>query len=258
MQKALFIILFSFSFSVFAQSNLPYKLGEVSKFTISFGLIDVGSADLEIVETKKIGNKQTFHIVGKGKTSPFFDWFFKVRDIYETYIDTSSLLPVKFLRDINEGGYKINQKYRFFHNDSIVETQDSVFKIPPNAQDMLSALFYARTFNKKDLKRSNSFFVPIFMDNENYFLEILYLHNEILDTKWGKVNCMVFKPKMQEGRIFESGEQMKIWIADDFNHLLMQVETKIWAGTIKAVLIDYKSLKTPFTIIQGTKKEVKL
>ena len=254
MQKFFFLILFKFSVSVFAQSNLPYKLGEFSKFTISFGLIDVGYADLEIVEMKKIGNKNTFHIIGKGETSPFFDWFFKVRDVYETYIDTSSLLPLKFIRDINEGGYSINQKYTFFHNDSIVETQDSVFKIPKNAQDMLSALFYARTFNKIELKKSESFFVPIFMDNENYFLEILYLYNEILDTKWGKVNCMVFKPKMQEGRIFESGEQMKIWITDDFNRLLMQVETKIWAGTIKAVLTNYKLLKTPLTIIQTSRQ----
>jgi len=258
MQKLLFIIFFNFSFSVFSQSNLPYKLGEASKFKISFGLIDVGYADLEIVKMKKIGNINTFHIIGKGETSPFFDWFFKVRDVYETHIDTSSLLPVKFIRDINEGGYRKNQKYRFFHNDSIVETQDSVLKIPPNAQDMLSALFYARTFNKLDLKKSNSFFVPIFMDNENYLLEILYLHNEVLDTKWGGVNCMVFKPKMQEGRIFESGEQMKVWISDDFNHLLMQVETKIWAGTIKAVLTNYKLLKTPLTIIQRTKTGIKL
>ena len=146
-----------------------------------------------------------------------------------------------------------NQKYNFFHSDSIVQTQDSIFKIPINTQDMLSALFYARTFNKANLKKSNSFFVPIFMDDENYFLEILYLENEILESKWGKVNCMVFKPKMQEGRVFEDEETMKVWITDDPNHLLMKVETKIWAGTIRAVLTDYKLLKTPLSIIQTVK-----
>ena len=253
MKKVLLVIFLNCSVSVFAQSNLPYKVGEYSEFTISFGPINVGYADLEVFEMKKIGNKNTFHIVGKGKTSLFFDYFFKVRDIYETYIDTSTLLPLKFIRDINEGGHYINQKYNFFHNNNIVQTQDSVFEIPFNAQDMLSALFYARTFNKSDLKQSNSFFVPIFMDNENYFLEILYLYNEILETKWGKVNCMVFKPKMQEGRVFEDGEQMKIWITDDFNHLLIKVEAKIWDVTIKGVLTDYKLLKTPLSIIQPVK-----
>ena len=87
------------------------------------------------------------------------------------------------------------------------------------------------------------------MDDENYTLEIKYLANEIIDTKWGKIDCMVFKPKMQEGRIFEDDEQMKIWISDDVNHLLLKVEAKIWVGTIKAVLKEYKKLKYPLSII---------
>ena len=43
---------------------------------------------------------------------------------------------------------------------------------------------------------------------------------------------------------------MKIWITDDANHLLLKVETEIWAGTIKAVLVDYKELKHPISIIE--------
>ena len=54
---------------------------------------------------------------------------------------------------------------------------------------------------------------------------------------------MVFKPKMQEGRVFENGEQLKIWITDDANHLLVKVEAEIWAGKVKAVLENYKKLK---------------
>jgi hypothetical protein len=88
------------------------------------------------------------------------------------------------------------------------------------------------------------------MDDENYFLEIRYLMNEIIKTKWGKVDCMVFKPKMQEGRIFKDGEEMKIWITDDKNHLLVRVETKIWTGLIKAVLQEYKHLKYPLSIFE--------
>ena len=114
---------------------------------------------------------------------------------------------------------------------------------------MLSALFYARTFKKEDVKGDSSFFIPIFMDEENYFLEIKFLHDEVLETKWGELNCMVFQPKMQEGRVFEDGEQMKIWISDDPNHLLIKVETRIWTGVIKAVIEDYKELKYPLSII---------
>ena len=249
MFKRLFLIFLFIPFLAFPQKEIPYQVGEYSAFDVSFGSIIVGHAELEIIEEKLINSTSSFHIVGKGKTTYFFDWFFKVRDVYETFLDTSKLLPIKFIRDINEGPYSKKQNYFFQHSDSIVTHNDTSYKIPYNSQDMLSALFYARTFNKEEIKEKNSFFVPIFMDEENYFLEVSYLNNEMIETEFGKVDCMVFKPKMQEGRVFEDGEEMKIWISNDKNHLLMKVETKIWAGTIKAVLVDYKELKFPLSII---------
>jgi len=248
MMRVFFIAFFLSPAFLFSQNELPYNIGEYSAFDISFGGITVGSAEMEVVEHTLIDNISTFHIVGKARTALFFDWVFKVRDVYETYLDTAKILPIKFIRNIHEGGYEKQQWYNFNHLDSLVLTADTAYRIPYNSQDMLSALFYARTFNKESLKRTNSFFVPIFMDEENYFLEVVYLGNDIVETKWGMINCMVFKPKMQEGRVFEDGEQMKIWITDDANHLLMKVETKIWAGTIKANLVDYKELKYPLSI----------
>lgn len=250
MFKRLVLILLFTPFLAFPQKEIPYQVGEYSAFDIFFGSIIVGHAELEIVEEKFIDSISTFHIVGKGKTAYFFDWFFKVRDVYETFLDTSTLLPIKFIRDINEGPYSKKQNYFFHHSDSIVKHNDTAYKIPFNSQDMLSALFYARTFNKEEVKKTNSFFVPIFMDEENYFLEVSYLNNEVIETEFGKVDCLVFKPQMQEGRVFEDGEEMKIWISNDKNLLLVKVETKIWSGTIKAVLVDYKELKFPLSIIQ--------
>ena len=250
MKQLLFIVLFTCSSFVFSQTSLPYKVGEYATYRVSFGGISVGYANLEINEVRPIKNTPSVHVIGKGRTAPFFDLFFKVRDVYETFIDTTTLLPLEFKRAVNEGGYLINQHYRFNHKENNVATQDSMFIIPANAQDMLSAFFYARTFKKDSIIiRGTPFYIPIFMDDENYSLEIKYQKKEILDTKWGKLDCMVFQPKMQEGRVFENGEEMKIWISDDANHLLVKVETKIWAGTIRAVLDDYKGLKYPLSII---------
>jgi hypothetical protein len=249
MRQLLLIVLFGISFLGFSQAELPYKVGEYTAYNISFGAINVGVADLEIIEIVQLNNRPAFHIVGKGRTAPFFDWFFKVRDVYETFIDTNTLLPRVFKRAVNEGGHLINQRYQFNHNDNRGITQDSSFFIPIDTQDMLSAFFLARTFKKESIINGEPFYIPLFMDDENYNLEIKYLTNEIMDTKWGKIDCMVFQPKMQEGRVFEDGEKMKIWITDDANHLLLKVETEIFVGTIKAVLEDYKELKNPLSII---------
>ena len=246
--RGLFLALFLFPLTTYSQSDLPYKVGEYSAFNISFKGIKVGSAEMKIEKQIKINGVSTFHIIGKGRTASFFDWFFKVRDVYETYLDTSKIRPVKFVRDIHEGGYEKKQQYIFKHSVGKVFWKDTSYVIFPTTQDMLSALFYARTFNKNDLLQKKSFFVPIFMDEENYSLEILYLKDEKVKTNFGEVNCMVFKPKMQEGRVFEDGEEMKIWISDDRNHLLVKVETQIWAGSIKAILVKHQGVKYPLSI----------
>ena len=62
---------------------------------------------------------------------------------------------------------------------------------------------------------------------------------------------MVFKPKMQEGRIFQDEEEMKIWISDDRNRLLVKVETQILVGSIKAVLVKHQEVKYPLSISKG-------
>lgn len=246
--RSLILTLFLLPIIVLSQANLPYKVGEHSFFDISFRGITVGSAEMQIAKEIKIDNISSFHIIGKGRTAPFFDLFFKVRDVYETYLDTSQVRPLRFVRDIYEGGFEKHQLYNFNHNDGLVFFKDTSYEISSSSQDMLSALFYARTLNKDSVKQKKSFFVPVFIDEENYSVEVVYLHNEKVNTNFGQINCMVFKPKMQEGRVFEDGEKMKLWISDDENNFLVKVETQIWAGTIKAILTKYKEVKYPLSI----------
>ena len=242
-KKIIFLLLFSKSFFCFSQNALPYQLGENLNYDISFLGINVGKANLLISSNEKINNTDCFHIIGSGKTSPFFDIFFKVRDTYETFLDTATIIPTRFKRNISEGGFKKKQLYNFNHTDSAVYVKDTLYQILKSSQDMLSALFLARTFEVKDLKINDKFIIPIFMDEENYFLEIIYLEKDTLKTDFGYIECLVFQPLMQEGRVFENGEKMKVWISNDKNHLLVKVETLIWAGKIEAKLKSFKNLK---------------
>ena len=232
-----------FPFILCAQKSLHYNVWEALEYNVTFKGINVGSATLTVEQSRNISNKEIYQITGKGKTAPFFDIFFKVRDVYKTYLDAQEVRPIRFIRDIYEGGFEKKQKYNFFHQEGIVRVKDTSYKITPNTQDMLSALFYARTFSTDSLKKGNVFEIPIFMDEENFILEITFLGTELLDTKFGKIPCLVFKPKMQAGRVFEDGEKMKIWISDDKNKILFKVVTEIWAGDIVAEMTEFKNLK---------------
>ena len=64
--------------------------------------------------------------------------------------------------------------------------------------------------------------------------------NEIIKSPFGNVDCLVFQPSLQNGRVFEDEESMRIWISNDESRALLRVEVEIWAGTIKAILKSYE------------------
>ena len=83
----------------------PFKKGEKISYFLHYGVISAGEATLTIKrQDTSIHNNAVFHMVGEGKTISVFEWFYKVRDVYETYLDEGSLAPRKFKRRVNEGG----------------------------------------------------------------------------------------------------------------------------------------------------------
>ena len=99
---------------------------------------------------ERIAGKPVYHIIGDGKTYSFYDNFFKVRDKYETYVDTSTLQPLRFIRNVYEGGYKKYENVTFNKTTNSAVTNQGVYKVPVCVQDVLSAVYYSRNidFNK--------------------------------------------------------------------------------------------------------------
>ena len=152
---------------------------------------------------------------------------------------------------MNEGGYIIKQNYLFNAKKNEVLAEDSIYQIPKQTQDMLSGFYFTRALlNNQNVQQDSIIKINVFMDEENYPMQIKYVKNELIKTKWGKINCMVFIHQLQEGRVFKEEEEMKIWISDDENKLMIKVETKIIVGVIKAELSSFKGLKYPLSITE--------
>ncbi len=104
-------------------SNSAFKRGEKLSFHLSYGFIDAGVATLAVTdENLEFAKRSTFHVVGLGSSCGISDWFFKVRDRYESYIDEKALVPWMFIRRVDEGGYKFSQDYVFNHYNNKVKT----------------------------------------------------------------------------------------------------------------------------------------
>ncbi len=206
----------------------------------------VGAGEAKFTTSlERYNGKPVYHCTGTGTTYPFFDNFFRVRDKYESYIDTATMLPAKFIRNVDEDGYKIYNNVTFNHNAGTAVSTNGVFKISSCIQDVISSTYYARNINFSKFKKGDKIFFDMFLDDEIYHLYLKYEGKEHIKTKYGKFRAIKFKPLLIKGSIFEGGEQMNVWVSDDDNHLLLRAESPIAVGSIKVDMMGYKNLRYP-------------
>ena len=182
-------------------------------------------------------------------------FFFKVDDNYESYFDKETGNPYQFVRKIDEGGYTKNQEGFFNQSTNRILVKDykhkseNTFLIPENTQDIMSTFYYLRNYPSIDkLKVGESVSVDMFFDNETTKFKLKFIGTEDLETKFGVVPTMIFRPLVQSGRVFKEKESLTVWISDDDNKIPVRIQASLAVGSIKADLDAFKGLKYSFKV----------
>ena len=224
-------------------TNEAFRPGEVLKFRIHYGIIDAGEATLEVKsDIQNFGGRECYHVVGSGRSVGAFDWFFKVRDRYESVVDKEAIVPWFFIRRVNEGGYIINQNVTFNHYTDSAKSEKATIAIPDNTQDLISSVYYARTLDFSSAQEGDIFPIVGYIDDEVFPLNLKFLGREKVKSKKGTFRCIKLRPMLQEGRVFTDKEDMTIWVSDDKNKIPVRMQTNILVGSIKMDLVDFSNL----------------
>ena len=254
MKKIVLLLILIPLFSFDVRHDDAFGPGEWFKFRIHYGFVNAGYATLEVKDAV-IDNKSVFHVIGKGYTTGMSRFFFKVDDLYESYIDKASGSPYKFVRKIDEGGYTKNQEGFFNQASNRVLVKDyknkneKTFVVPDKTQDILSSFYYLRNHPSIDkLKVGESISIDMFFDEETTKFKLKYIGREDITTKFGVVPSMIFRPLVQSGRVFKEQESVTVWISDDDNRLPVRIKASLAVGSIKADLESFKGLSNPFKV----------
>lgn len=244
-------ILFSLTITFSQEKQQAFKHGEQLRYKMSYsGFLRAGTAVLEVQE-KDFNGKKVFYTKGTGWTSGMIKWFFEVDDTYESYFDKDTIKPYLFKRKINEGGYKKHRITSFNYLTHKAYIQDFTLQkdtlVPfVNVQDMLSSFYYLRNEETKDLKKGDEITLDMFLDSQVYPFKLRFLGKEVLKTKFGKVETMIFRPLVQSGRIFKAQESVTIWITNDANKIPIKMKASLAVGSLRAELEGYKGLANSF------------
>lgn len=240
--------------------NTAFHTVEKAKYRAYYNLnfIWVPAGDVRFsIQDKTMNNKPVYHITAEGKTLSSYEWFYKVYDKYETYIDKETLLPYRFVRNVNEGGYRIFNDIEFDQNTKTAKakfgkTADNAeykeFDLKNCMHDVLSIMYYARNIKFEEYKVGQKIPVSIFLDNEIYNLHVKYLGKETKKIRdLGTFKVIKFSPLLIKGNMFKDVEKMIVYVSDDENHIPLMIESPVSVGSVKIVLKEYDNLRNELT-----------
>ncbi|MDA9069318.1 DUF3108 domain-containing protein, partial [Arenitalea sp.] len=177
-----------------------------------------------------------------------WDNFFKIRDLYESYVNPKTLKPYLYNRDINEGGYYKNMKYTFSHKTKTVKTvqrkksnwvQKKTVPIGADTKDIISTLYTIRTFDLRNLSPGTSKDFTILFDREEIKAKVTYLGKETVSTALGTKTCY----KISLGSASSNTVNGTLWLTADENKIPVYGKFKIPVGTGELKIKSASGLK---------------
>ncbi len=243
----LIILLPNQSFSSKNDSLRIFNAGEKLKFLMHYGWIDGGYATLSIKETDFHG-KKVFHAKAIGETTGLTNMLYNVHDTYESFFDPISFLPLKAIRSIKEGNYRSYNEVEFEHSQKKLKSMKSGLKIFPDSLpdmvfDLVSSFYYLRNYSFQNLKKGDLITLNNYFSDDFFLLQVRYMGNKIVKTKLGKFECLEFRPVVEPGRVFDTQDDIKIWISNDKNLIPIRVQLDLMIGSFKGDLVEYSGLK---------------
>ena len=232
-----------------------YLPGEKINFVINYGIIQGGAVSLEL-QTDTFRGRKVWHSTLLGRTTGMVDAVFKVKDIYESFMEPSTGLPVFSIRNIREGRYTKYNEVIFDHYsrpDSSVLTSDlsGVHVTEKGIHDILSCFYFMRNNylpGYEKMKKGDVITINTWFADEYYPIIMRYMGTEEIKTRIGRLKCLKFNPVTEVGRLFKTQDDVTFWFTADRNHLPVRIRFNIFVGAFVAEIVDYEGLKYPLEI----------
>jgi hypothetical protein len=234
------IILTISLFLAFADGFSQIKSGERLVFSGSYNMSGILTPLAQI--TMSTGTTTTakgsyLHLSCEAATYSKWDSFFKIRDIYESYVNPTSLTPSLYKRSITEGGYVKTEKY-VIKGNSIVSTAKKgkkpetirTFTIGGNTQDIVSTIYKMRTLDFANMKAGQTKSFTVVFDEEELPVVVKYMGTETVSAgNLGSKLCYKISIAAKTNALKGTDKNL-MWLTADGNKVPVLIKFSIKVG----------------------------
>jgi hypothetical protein len=245
MIKYLFIFSLFISSLSFSQNN-AFKAGEKLSFTASYNMSGVLTELAQVnMETSEVKTSKATLLRLKCTATTYSNWdsFFKIRDLYESYVSPTTVKPYLYKRDINEGSYYKFVQYKYSHSKGTVESlirkkkkgggtydQNNTLNISSNTKDIVATIYYLRTLNLNTYTSGKSTTLTVLFDNIPTEIVVSFLGKETINTNIGSKSCYKLAISIKNSNVLKGTNNNLLWLTADENKIPVFAKFKVAVG----------------------------
>lgn len=222
---------------------VPDYANESIDYNLYYGIIKIGEAHLNF---KTDGKCASAFIVAEAKSTGLIKFIKDIHFKYESCMDTLTGLPIFDSRILIEGEYSDLNTVYYNHtaraDSSIVYSikTDTVI-VPKNIYDLLTGFYDFRANHiLADMPYDYAVHHTTFFIDEVWDLNISYHGMEKVFTRYGMIECYIFKPETIVGHFFRSKDAVTIWITKDSGLIPVKFCIQLKIGTLYGELSRYQ------------------
>lgn len=217
------------------------KSGEKLVFAGSYNMSGLMTQLAQVTmttETVSTAKNSYLHLNCELSTYSKWDSFFKIRDIYESYVNPTNLKPSLYKRSIDEGGYTKKEKYIFKGNTvnsttkrrNKPETQ-KIVTIGSSTQDVISLFYKVRTMDFSKYKVGQTVSLLIIFDEKQVPVTLKYMGKETVNAgNLGKKECFKISIGAKTDALRGKDKNL-IWFTADAKKIPALLKFSIPVGT---------------------------
>lgn len=246
MKQLFFIAILMISATSFAQ-NKTIQAGEKLTFTAAYNMsglmTEIAQVTME-TGTIKTSTATLLHLKCTAVTYTKWDNFFKIRDLYESYVSPTSLSPYLYKRDINEGSYYKFMQYTFSHKTNSVKSlmrkkngkgiiydKNTNVTITSGTKDIVATIYHIRNQDIHKASPGETQNYKVIFDNKEIVITVKFIGKETITTALGNKECYKLALSLKNNDILKGGANDNLlYLTADANKVPIYAKFKIPVG----------------------------
>lgn len=220
----------------------PFGVGEKIVLSVTYFRLKAGELTLESQPYVEVNGKKSYHFVISIKSFSFFDRIYAVDDWAETFFDFEKLIPYNLAVHIRESKqikesrsvYDFEKGEANFWEKRVTKEDGEKNKkiswaIDPYSQNVLSAIFYLRTFT---LSQGKMLHFKIADAGKNILFRAEIVREESISHRGNDLECFVLKLEFKQDGVFQKTGDVFLWLTKDDRKFPVRIESKIKIGSL--------------------------